>query len=489
MVATHTLPTDGSDYSVWGPKLNNYLNAVKQGINVKEYGAKGDGSTDDTDAIQAAEAAADDNGGMVYFPPGTYSLDADLTVSSNVVFQFSAGAKIQVETTRTLTFANVAQIIAPWGNDCFDTNGSGAISFTSEAGIYSDGWTGGTIGNFGLNTTTLDFDYALTSTGRFKSEATVNQRTAASYWGKQIAETLQSGTGFTGTNTTMSTQWIAVKFTASAAHTMGNFRIRVKESANITNTIRLITGYIYADDGGSPSKPTGSALATGKNVRFGQLTNTYQVLTLGTFLDLTASTDYWLVIKYNVAPTGGNVVLDSDVSANMGATSPDGTNWTNTTARLYYEIRGRTWVGCYGYSTNENGVYGTSQTEPGVYGISAQSSGVRGDAISGAGVEGVSTYGNGGLFSSTDNSGVRASSTNGNAGEFIGKVEVGENSSTQGILTLWDGAGGNTPAHVKIHSPNGTAWYLFVEDDGTLKAHNAAPTQNSDGSAVGDQTN
>ena len=44
-------------------------------VNVKDFGAKGDGVTDDTDAIQAALNAAT-NGGVVYFPQGTYSVTA-----------------------------------------------------------------------------------------------------------------------------------------------------------------------------------------------------------------------------------------------------------------------------------------------------------------------------------------------------------------------------------------------------------------------------
>ena len=107
----------------------------------------------------------------------------------------------------------------------------------------------------------------------------------------------------------------------------------------------------------------------------------------------------------------------------------------------------------------------------------------------------------------TNNMGIEVGNVSGGAGSNLavktgtGKVQFGDdldvlggdtvggvNSTTQGTLTLWDGGGGNTPGYVKIGSPNGTVWYLFVEDDGTLKVHNGAPTANADGDAVGDQT-
>jgi len=44
------------------------------------------------------------------------------------------------------------------------------------------------------------------------------------------------------------------------------------------------------------------------------------------------------------------------------------------------------------------------------------------------------------------------------------------------------------PGYVKVMSANGTDYFLFVEDDGTVKVHSAVPTQNSDGDAIGDQT-
>ena len=39
-----------------------------------------------------------------------------------------------------------------------------------------------------------------------------------------------------------------------------------------------------------------------------------------------------------------------------------------------------------------------------------------------------------------------------------------------------------------LYSPNGTANYIFSEDDGTLKRHTSAPTANSDGSEIGGQS-
>src|SRR5690606_31192986 len=53
-------------------------------FNVKDYGAVGDGITDDTDAFQAAlDEARVNGGGTVYVPAGRYHIASHLTVYDN----------------------------------------------------------------------------------------------------------------------------------------------------------------------------------------------------------------------------------------------------------------------------------------------------------------------------------------------------------------------------------------------------------------------
>lgn len=69
-------------------------------FNVKDaaYGAVGDGSTNDTTAIQAAFNAVPSSGGIVYFPPGIYSVPSGGLTCSNPVIVQGSGVTYQDQT-------------------------------------------------------------------------------------------------------------------------------------------------------------------------------------------------------------------------------------------------------------------------------------------------------------------------------------------------------------------------------------------------------
>lgn len=53
-------------------------------INVQDFGAVGDGTTDDTEAIKSAVASLNENGGILYFPTGTYVVSVSDNKESSI---------------------------------------------------------------------------------------------------------------------------------------------------------------------------------------------------------------------------------------------------------------------------------------------------------------------------------------------------------------------------------------------------------------------
>lgn len=95
----------------------NTTTAVFYNVKASTYGAVGDGSTDDTSAIQAAATAASAaGGGTVYFPPGTYKVTSGLTFAAGVTIQGASSS------ASTIAFAGTFNV---------------GIQFTGTAGVWT----------------------------------------------------------------------------------------------------------------------------------------------------------------------------------------------------------------------------------------------------------------------------------------------------------------------------------------------------------------
>jgi hypothetical protein len=90
-------------------------------INVKDasYGARGDGTTDDTSAIQAAINAATSGGG-IFFPPGTYKITSGLTITVSGVSLQGAGAGASIIQTPAGKETLTMLLVGDGTNTCAD---------------------------------------------------------------------------------------------------------------------------------------------------------------------------------------------------------------------------------------------------------------------------------------------------------------------------------------------------------------------------------
>ena len=89
--------------------LENRLAPTASPINVITYGATGNGTTDDTAAVQAAINAAG-SGGVVYFPAGSYNLSSGLLVDNSGVTLEGAGMSASTLLAPLSTTANALDI-------------------------------------------------------------------------------------------------------------------------------------------------------------------------------------------------------------------------------------------------------------------------------------------------------------------------------------------------------------------------------------------
>jgi hypothetical protein len=109
-------------------------------LNVRWFGAKGDGTSDDAAAIGRAGAAVTAGGTDLLFPPGNYLVSSNVTTSAGNRCRFASGGMLSLGSGVVFTFAS--PIEAAQNMQIF--SGAGTVAFVkgTQPCVYPDWWGG-----------------------------------------------------------------------------------------------------------------------------------------------------------------------------------------------------------------------------------------------------------------------------------------------------------------------------------------------------------
>lgn len=121
--------------------MSDIASGVVPVVASKAFGAKGDGTTDDTTALQAAISAS--TGKVLVIPPGSYKITSPLQVSTRMTIVFTGGATLLLA-TQNMDGIRIGDGTDPTRNAMFGTRivapsfspFSGVAAFTSGSCIY-----------------------------------------------------------------------------------------------------------------------------------------------------------------------------------------------------------------------------------------------------------------------------------------------------------------------------------------------------------------
>lgn len=128
-------------------------------IDVRSFGAKGDGMADDTRSIQKALDYSRDNGGIVYFPDGTYMLGTLLFDED----KSGIAAALHVYSGQTLIFekgAVLKRANAKVTHMVFTHNDENALGYTGCSDVTIIGATFDENSSLGTNDTALNISHS-----------------------------------------------------------------------------------------------------------------------------------------------------------------------------------------------------------------------------------------------------------------------------------------------------------------------------------------
>jgi hypothetical protein len=115
-VASNVATSNNVSYTPAGASavVTDVQTKLRESVSVKDFGAVGDGSTDDTAAIVAALAASN----SVYFPAGTYMTTGNINIKAKNIFgagAVSSTIKLLGSNTNASLFINGGNISTSWG--------------------------------------------------------------------------------------------------------------------------------------------------------------------------------------------------------------------------------------------------------------------------------------------------------------------------------------------------------------------------------------
>lgn len=123
----------------------NGENLLENFTNVKDYGAKGDGNTDDSTAIQTALDSLKAKGGTIFFPAGTYKISKSILFYSNQYLHFDNGAVL-------LQGASIDNLLRTYSESSW-----GGYNGVHDSYIYGGTFDGG---SYTLNNTLVGTSHA-----------------------------------------------------------------------------------------------------------------------------------------------------------------------------------------------------------------------------------------------------------------------------------------------------------------------------------------
>lgn len=127
-------------------QYRSITNDAVQRVNVLDFGAVADGSTDNQAAIQAAINSLPASGGIVYFPPGWYNINSGLTVSNSNTLLIGAN---KGSTLLRSTFATGdILLITGWFCEVQQLQFFTTVNRTSGYAINAGGTNGSTVANY-----------------------------------------------------------------------------------------------------------------------------------------------------------------------------------------------------------------------------------------------------------------------------------------------------------------------------------------------------